>query len=154
RGMSEDRLHVLGDEFWEETLEPSLLESGIELISRARKDGHRIVLLSENIAPVVGAMAERIRGVDDFICNSIEISGGETTGRLLPPIVGGHEGGRWLKEFAAEHDIDLSRSVAYAAGGPDLLLLAAVGEPCAVNADYTLRRAATEARWALMDYAA
>jgi phosphoserine phosphatase len=31
-------------------------------------------------------------------------------------------------------------------------MLAAVGRPCAVNPDYTLRRAAREAGWPVMDY--
>jgi phosphoserine phosphatase len=33
-----------------------------------------------------------------------------------------------------------------------MLLLAAVGNPCAVNPDFTLRRAARDARWPIVDY--
>lgn len=154
RGMSEDRVAVLGEEYYDDFVSEKLLDSGIELIKRCRRAGHRIVLVSEGIRAVVGPLARAVRGVDDFFCNRLEFVDGETTGRLLDPVFGGHDAGAWVREYAAAHEIDLSRSLAYAAHGPDLLLLAAVGEPCAVNADFTLRRAATDARWPLLDYAA
>lgn len=154
RGMSDDRLALLGEEYWTDVLEPSILESGVELIARARREGRHVVVLSENVDALVGPLAAHVRGIDTFVSNRLERVHGETTGRLLDPIVGGHDGGRWVRDYAAQHGIDLARSVAYGAHGPDLLLLSAVGEPCAVNPDYTLRRAATEARWALLDYAA
>ena len=58
------------------------------------------------------------------------------------------------KRRIAEHGIDLGRSIAYAGHGPDLLLLAAVGRPCVVNPDFTLRKAAKEADWPVVDYSA
>lgn len=154
RGMSEDRLAVLGEEYWADVLEPAILDSGLELLKQARRAGHHIVVLSDHVGALVDPLATHARGIDTFVCNHLEIVHGETTGRLVEPIVGGHDGGRWVREYAAAHDIDLARSVAYGAHGTDLLMLSAVGDPCAVNADYTLRRAATEARWARMDYAA
>jgi HAD superfamily phosphoserine phosphatase-like hydrolase len=154
RGMSEDRLAVLAEEYVEEQAKPNLLDSGLELISRARRAGHRIILVSESLDRIVRPLAEHARRIDDVVSNSLEIVDGETTGRLVEPIVGGHEGGRWVRAYAEEHRIDLGRSVAYGCHGPDLLMLAAVGEACAVNPDYTLRRAATEARWPILDYAA
>lgn len=154
RGMSEDRLAVLGEEYWDDVLEPAVLDSGVELIKQARRAGHRIVVLSDLVDTLVAPLATHVRGIDDFVCNRLEIVHGETTGRLVEPILGGHDGGRWVREYAQTHGIDLARSIAYGAHGTDLLMLAAVGDPCAVNADYTLRRAATEARWARLDYAA
>lgn len=154
RGMSDDRLHVLADEFYRLHVEPSILQSGVELVQKARRDGHRVVLLSDSVDRIVEPLAAHIRRVDTVVCNRLEVRDGEATGRLVEPVVGGHGGARWLQELAAREDIDLSRSVAYGSHGPDLLLLAAVGKPCAVNADYTLRRAATDAGWALLDYPA
>lgn len=154
RGMSDDRLAVLAEEYVDEQAVPALLDSGLELISRARRAGHRIVLVSESIDRIIKPIAEHVRGVDDVVCNSLEVVDGETTGRLEAPIVGGHDGGRWIRAYAAEHEIELARSVAYGCHGPDLLLLAAVGEACAVNPDYTLRRAASEAHWPVLDYVA
>jgi phosphoserine phosphatase len=57
-----------------------------------------------------------------------------------------------VRRYAQEHAIDLTRSLAYAAHGPDLLLMTAVGSACAVNPDFTLRRAARQADWPILDY--
>lgn len=152
RDMSEDRIHVLAEEYVEDIMQERILNRGVELMRRAKKQGHKVVLLSENIEQIIKPLAEHLRVVDQVICNRLEFRNGAATGRLRTPIIGGHDGGRWLESFAREHDIDLANSVAYAAHGPDLLLLSEVGKACAVNPDYTLRRAAKEADWPVIEY--
>ncbi len=154
RDMTEDRIVVLSEEYVEDVLSEKVLDSGVELMRKAKADGHRVVVLSEGIAEIMERMRERWRHVDELVCNHLEYRDGKATGKLREPILGGYEGGKWLRQYAAEHDIDLSRSFAYGAHGPDLLLLSAVGHPCAVNADLTLRKAAREADWPVMDYKA
>jgi phosphoserine phosphatase len=154
RGMSEDRLVVLAEEFRADHLEKSVMESGLDLLARARREGYLVWLISELPAEVIEPLARSWRHVDRLVTNRLELVSGKTTGRLLEPVLGGHETARWLQDEAREAGVDLAASRAYAASGADLLLLAAVGEPCAVNADYNLRRAATESRWALLDYVA
>lgn len=151
RHMSEDRLAELADEYYDDLLEERLYDRGRELVKQSRKAGHRVVLVSEGIEQVVSRLAEAVRA-DDYVCNRLEFFDGETTGKLLDPVIGGHELGRWVHAYAAEHAIDLSGSVAYAAHGPDLLLLAAVGRPCAVNPDFALRGAARDADWPVLEY--
>jgi len=152
RDMTLDRVTVLAEEYVEDILRDEIFDGGVDLIKRARDEGHRIVLISEGIAPVMEALVQHVRGVDELVCNHLEVKNGRATGKLLEPIVGGHEGGRWVRDYAEKHDIDLAGSVAYAAHAPDLLLLAAVGRPCAVNPDYTLRKAAEEADWPVIEY--
>jgi len=154
RDMSEDRIVVLAEEYVEDVLSEKVLDSGIELMRKAKADGHRVVVLSEGIAEIMDRLREKWRYIDDLVCNRLEYRGGKATGKLIDPVIGGYEGGRWLTQYAAEHDLDLSRSFAYASHGPDLLLLSQVGHPCAVNPDFTLRKAAREAEWPLMDYKA
>lgn len=151
RHMSEDRIAELADEYFEEILRERIYERGKELVKQARKDGHRVVLLSEGIEQVVGRLAGEL-GADTCVCNRLEFVGGEATGKLLEPVIGGHDSSKWVKRYAAEHDIDLSRSVAYAAHGADILLLSAVGRPCAVNPDFSLRAAARDADWPVLEY--
>jgi len=151
RHMSEDRISELADEYWEDVLKPRIYERGRELVKQARRDKYKIVLLSEGIEQVVAPLAREL-GVDDFVCNRLEWVRGETTGKLLEPVVGGHDGGAYAKRYAAEHAIDLTRSLAYAAHGADLLLLSSVGRPCAVNPDFALRGAARDADWPVLEY--
>lgn len=158
RDMTSDRIDVLSEEYVEDMLEDSILDSGVELLKKARAAGYRTVVLSEGISEIMERVVERYlqgkRGVDDLVCNRLEYKDNKATGKLLDPIVGGYEGGRWAQAYAAEHGVDLRRSVAYAGHGPDLLLLSAVGQPCAVNPDHTLRKAAKEADWPVVDYSA
>jgi HAD superfamily phosphoserine phosphatase-like hydrolase len=151
RHMSEDRIGELADEYYADILKERIYDRGRELIKRARKDGHRIVLLSENIAPIAERLCSEV-AADDLISNRLEFDDGKATGKLLEPIVGGHDTGKWLKRYAREQELDLERSVAYAAHGADILLLTAVGKPCAVNPDLALRGAARDGDWPVLEY--
>jgi phosphoserine phosphatase len=152
RKMSEDRISELADEYWNNVLSERVLADGVELLRKARAQSKRVVLLADMVEPVVRPLLEHLRYVDDHVCNRLEFRDGLATGRLVDPVIGGHDSGKFVTEYARKHDIDLSASAAYGAHGPDALMLAAVGRPCAVNPDYTLRRAAREAGWPVMDY--
>jgi phosphoserine phosphatase len=154
RHLSEDRIHVLAEEYYDTILKDKVLDRGLKLLKQARKDGHRIVLLSENISQVIDHLKDDFGPVDTLVCNHLEFRNRKATGKLIAPVMGGHESGLWIKEYADENAIDLSQSVAYAAHGGDLLLLAAVGKPCATNPDFVLRRAAREVDWPVVEYCA
>jgi phosphoserine phosphatase len=151
RHMSEDRIIELAAEYYEEVLSERIYERGRELVKQARKERHRVVFLSAGIEQVIAPLAREL-GADDFVCNRLEFAGGEATGKLLEPIIGGHDGAAWVKRFAASHDIDTARSLGYGAHAGDLLLLSAVGRPCAVNPDIALRAAARDADWPVLEY--
>jgi phosphoserine phosphatase len=151
RHMSEDRVGELADEYYRDVLEERIYERGRELIKQARRDKARVVLVSEGIEPVVAKLAEAL-GADDYACNRLEFTRGEATGKLLDPVVGGHDGGAFAKRYAEQHGLTLARSLAYAAHGADVLLLSSVGRPCAVNPDFALRAAARDADWPVLEY--
>jgi phosphoserine phosphatase len=152
RGMSEDRLAELGEEYAEDILKDKILDRGVELIKRARAEGNRIVVLSDNITEIMEPLLQHLPKIDDLVCNHLEIVDGEATGKLLDPVIGSHGDGRWAQGYAERHDLDLKACTAYGSHGTDLLLLAAVGKPCAVNPDFTLRRSAREADWPTIEY--
>ena len=152
RGMTEDRVAVLAEEYAEDILKDKVLDQGLELMKRAQGEGRRVVLLSDGIATIMQPFARHLRHFDELVCNHLEVRDGEATGRLLEPIIGGASGGRWLQNYAGEHAIDLAHSSAYGSHGPDMLLLAAVGKPCAVNPDFVLRRSARDADWPIIEY--
>ncbi|MET0388756.1 MAG: haloacid dehalogenase-like hydrolase, partial [Polyangiales bacterium] len=118
--------------------------------------GLRVVLLADGIEQVVAPLFEhlqqQLKHVDVVLCNKLEFRNGLATGKLCEPVIGGHDGGRFLAHYAQENNIDLAASTAYGAHGPDVLLMTSVGRPCAVNPDFTLRRAARDAGWPVMDF--
>ena len=71
RGLSEDRIVVLGEEYYELHLEPGLLERGLELVRNARKTHPRVVLISDNIERVIAPLAASLDA--ELICNRLEI---------------------------------------------------------------------------------
>jgi phosphoserine phosphatase len=156
RSMSEDRITELADEYWQNVLQRHVMQSGVELLRRARSEGHTVVLLADGIEqvlrPLVEQLDKHLQGGGELLCNHLEFRAGVATGKLCDPVMGGHDGGRFLAQYAQRHEIDLDASTAYGAHGPDLLLMTAVGRPCAVNPDFTLRRAAREAGWPVMDF--
>lgn len=151
RHMSEDRIAELAEEYFKDILKERIYERGKELVKKARKDGHRVVLLSEGIEQVVSQLVSEI-GADDYVCNRLEFVRGEATGKLIEPVIGGHDSSKWVKRYASERGMDLAHSFAYAAHGADILLLSSVGKPCAVNPDFALRAAARDADWPVLEY--
>ncbi len=150
RGMSHDRLAVLGREYYERFIEPNLLDVGIDLLSEARLQGYRVVLLSENLDVVMHTLTEKMNA-DDLICNSLEMRNERATGRLKEPLIGGNLSGHWARSWATDHTVDLEHSSFYGASGADSLLMNAIGKPCAVNPDRRLRRIARDLDWPVVD---
>ena len=146
RDVSEDRLILLGEAYYRAWLEESRTEAGERLLRHARQRGDRIVLVSDSVDVVVQHLADEL-GADELVCNRLELRRGRATGRLADPVVGGHTGGRWLRELAARHDVSLSDCTACGHTVADAPLLSAVGRPCAVNPDPALRRMARDLDW-------
>lgn len=154
RDMSEDRIAILAEEYVEDILRDKVLDTGVELLKGLRREGFTVVVLSEGIDEVIGRLVRSLGVADEVHTNRLEYRAGRATGKLLDPVVGGYEGGRFVRDWGRRRGLDLSRCRAYASKAPDVLLLSAVGEPCAVNPDFTLRKAAREANWPILDYPA
>lgn len=149
RGMTEDRLAILGEEYFEEHLKDAIRPIGKDLLARARREGQAVVLVSDHLDCIARPLADHL-GADHLVANRMEIRKGKATGRLLDPVVG-RLGGTWLREFAAEHDLDLATSCAYGARDTDVSLLSSVGLPCAVHPDRALRAAARDLDWPVVE---
>lgn len=149
RGMSDDRLAVLGAEYYAEHVLPHLKPVGLELLEDARRQGYRVVLLSDLLDVIVAPLREHLRA-DELVCNRMEMQRGRATGRLLDPIIGATLSGQWARAFAAERHLDLATSRAYGAQAGDSLLLSAIGRPCAVDPDWRLRRLARDNDWPIV----
>lgn len=155
RHMSEDRVVMLLEEYLGSRWMPQLQEEGLDIARRCERDGYRLVVLSELLDPVARHLVERLveqlalRERVELVANRLEMQDGRATGRLVEPVVG--ESARVWQELAEQRGWDLRAARAYASAGPDGLLLAAVGDPCAVRPDYTLRQAARGARWPVVE---
>lgn len=149
RGTSEDRLIVLGEEYFHTWLADAVLPVGRDLLARARADGRRVVLLSDNLESVMAPLKELL-GADDLVANRMELRNGRATGRLLDPVISSLSGTE-LRAYASQHGLDLRSSCGYGAATEDAVLLSAVGLPCAVGPDRGLRRMARDHHWPVVE---
>ena len=86
RGISRDRLDLLGEEYFKYKLQPYLKVDGMELLKSRIEAGDEIVLVSQGLEHVMRPLAEHL-GVKWMIANRLEFRDGIATGRLLEPVV-------------------------------------------------------------------
>src|ERR1700694_654639 len=86
RGVSRDRLDLLGEEYFHYVLKPQLRRAAAEQLLEAVRGGERIVLVGQLIENILRPLAHHF-GVDLFISNRLEFRDGKATGRLIDPIV-------------------------------------------------------------------
>ncbi|MFN0109362.1 MAG: SDR family oxidoreductase [Blastocatellia bacterium] len=86
RGVSRDRLDLLGEEYFHYYLKPRLKPQGLEKLKQAIASGEKIVLVSQGLDHVMRPLAEYL-GVEWLVANRLEFYDGLATGRLLSPVV-------------------------------------------------------------------
>src|ERR1700720_977565 len=86
RGVSRDRLDLLGEEYFHYVLKPQLRREAAEKLIEAVRNGERVVLVGQLLENVLRPLAHHF-GVESIISNRLEFRDGKATGRLLDPIV-------------------------------------------------------------------
>src|SRR5437868_1650890 len=86
RGVSRDRLDLLGEEYFNYRLKPELKEDGVRLLKAVRDSGAEIVLVSQSMDHIMRPLARHL-GVEHIIANRLEFRDGIATGRLLEPVI-------------------------------------------------------------------
>jgi long-chain acyl-CoA synthetase len=86
RGVSRDRLDLLGEEYFNYVLKPKLKPHGVAKLKEAQARGARIVLVSQGLDHVMRPLAQHL-GAERLIANRLEFRDGLATGRLLSPVI-------------------------------------------------------------------
>jgi len=86
RGISRDRLDLLGGEFFQYRLQPKLKPHGVAKLNELLESGAEVVLVSQGLDHVMRPLAEHL-GVRHVLCNRLEFRDGMATGRLLDPVI-------------------------------------------------------------------
>ena len=95
RGVSRDRLDLLGEEYFEYRLKPRLRAEAVESLRRTQREGRNVVLVGESLEHVLRPLARHV-GVEQFIGNAMEFRDGVATGRLLNPVIRPRAAFAWL----------------------------------------------------------
>src|SRR5215470_14736802 len=86
RGVSRDRLDLLGEEYFHYVLKPQLRREAADKLLEVMRSGERIVLVGQLLDHILRPLANHF-GVETFVCNRLEFREGHATGRLLDPVV-------------------------------------------------------------------
>jgi long-chain acyl-CoA synthetase len=86
RGVSQDRLDLLGEEYFHYVLKPQLRREAVEKLLATLHSGEEVVLVSQLLDNVLRPLANHF-GISSFVSNRLEFRDGRATGRLLSPVV-------------------------------------------------------------------
>src|SRR5437899_2012454 len=86
RGVTRDRLDLLGEEEFEYKLKPLLKEEGMRHLKALQATGVDVVLVSQGLEHVMRPLARHL-GVRWIIANRLDFRNGVATGRLLSPVI-------------------------------------------------------------------
>jgi len=86
RGVTRDRLDLLGEEFFQYKLKPRLKDRGVQKVLDLVRGGADVVLVSQGLEHVMRPLAQHL-GVKRIVANRLEFRDGTATGRLLEPVI-------------------------------------------------------------------
>jgi len=86
RGVSRDRLDLLGEEYFQYKLKPQLKADGVRELKQLIDTGADVVLVSQGLDHVMGPLAKHL-GAKWVMANRLEFREGMATGRLIDPVI-------------------------------------------------------------------
>jgi thioester reductase-like protein len=86
RGITRDRLDLLGEEYFQYELKPRMRREAVEKMVDAVRSGERVVLVGQMLEHILRPMAEFF-AADGFLANRLEFRSGVATGRIQQPVI-------------------------------------------------------------------
>ncbi len=135
---------------------PYFFEAGAERVAWHARQGHAIVIVSGTLEPLAKAAARALevelaaRGFAATIrvcATTLQEIEGRWTGRIVGQAMFGEAKAQAVKKVAVKMGLDLSQCWAYGDSAKDRWMLAAVGNPTAMNPTPRLARIARKRGW-------
>ena len=114
------------------------------LVRTLKRLGYKCGIVSGGFTAVIQPLADEL-GIDFVAANTLEVTGGRLTGRVLDPIIDREGKTAALHRFAQATGVPLSQTVAVGDGANDLGMIGAAGLGVAFNAKPVVRDAADTA---------
>ncbi|MFM6940571.1 MAG: phosphoserine phosphatase SerB [Candidatus Planktophila sp.] len=111
------------------------------LVSTLQKLGHSVALVSGGFTSVIEPLVKEL-GIDHYRANTLEISGGKLTGKVVSDVIDRAAKAEALRDFAALEGVSLDQTIAIGDGANDLDMIAAAGLGIAFNAKPAVKAAA------------
>lgn len=145
-GMPAAQTRADAEQLFADFLGQRLFPEALETLRLHQQAGCRIVLVTGSLDFIVAPLA-RYLGITDTLSVALGEREGRFTGELTTPPLSEGEKARAVREYAAQHQLDLRECYAYGNDPADIPMLAAVGHPVAVNPHGALSRLAAAQGW-------
>jgi len=149
RGRDEAALAADCVEWYRDAVRPYVFPSMAALVAAHREAGHLTVILTSATRYLAEPLGADL-GIGHFLVTELVVRDGRFTGQVIEPVCYGRGKAYWAERFAAEHDVDLTRSYFYTDSITDLPVLDRVGHPRVVHPDPRLRRLAQRRGWQVL----
>jgi thioester reductase-like protein len=128
RGITRDRLDLLGEEYFQYELKPRMRRDAVEMLIDAVRNGERVVLVGQLLEHILRPMAAYF-AAEGFIANRLEFREGLATGRLHHPIVRPRGPFAWLASGAVDGRVSRKKVLAQLGWAKTPQLLESAVEP-------------------------
>jgi thioester reductase-like protein len=128
RGITRDRLDLLGEEYFQYELKPRMRRDAVEMLIDALRNGERVVLVGQLLEHILRPMAAYF-AAEGFIANRLEFREGLATGRLHHPIVRPRGPFAWLASGAVDGRVSRKKVLAQLGWAKTPQLLESAVEP-------------------------
>ncbi|CAN2197078.1 SerB Phosphoserine phosphatase [Candidatus Nanopelagicaceae bacterium] len=111
------------------------------LVKTLQKLGHEVAVVSGGFTTVIEPLLGEL-GIVNYRANTLEISDGKLTGKVIEPIIDRAGKAQALRDFADKVGVTLEQTIAIGDGANDLDMIAAAGLGIAFNAKPAVKAAA------------
>ena len=151
KGWDRSQIEDLVRDVLFDVIDPCVYQEALDLIALHRSEGRRIYIVSSSPEEVVRPLARHF-GASGVIATQAQVDdSGRYTGELAFYAYG-EQKAEAIRGLAERLGLNLDGSYAYSDSVTDVPMLAAVGNPVAVNPDKALRREAEERGWQIRDF--
>ncbi len=141
----------IGEEVYAAVLAPRVVTGTKHILDDHLAQGHEVWLVTATPVELSEHIAARL-GATGSLGTRAEHVDGIYTGHLSAPFLHGQVKADAIRQLAAERGIDLAASFAYGDSLNDVPLLAAVGNPVAINPEPRLKAYASEHGWRITTF--
>lgn len=147
-GLPWSQMLSLGEAWYASAGRARLIPELVDRVRAHRDRGDLIVLVSGSWPPCVLPLARQL-GADEVFCCEMGVEADTLTGEVsLIPLA--ETKAHLVREFALQHDLDLTHCTAYGDDESDIPMLAAVGRPVATNPSPALTEIARARGWEVL----
>jgi phosphoserine phosphatase len=133
-GLSADSIEQVRNEI-------RLTDGAAELVDLLHQKGHYVSLVSGGFTNILEPIVDELK-IDFYKANTLEVSDGKLTGKVVGLIIDRAAKAEALREFADKCSVDLSNTVAIGDGANDLDMMKVAGISIAFNAKPIVEAAA------------